>query len=408
MKKRRWFWVWAWAALAFGIFSISNTEAAPPFKIGFIDGFTGPYANLAAETRLGVEIAIGEINSKGGILSRSIELVMRDDKLKPDAALRAGQDLVLSDKVDFLIGTTSSACALAVSGFAKEKKIPFIVTIAQSEHVTGKHGHRYVFRMTTNTHLYSYADAHAAARLPIKKWWLLNPDYEYGHACYDQFKKMIKALKPDVEFVGEGWPKLGEPDYTPFLTPFMASEAGGLFSSVAGADFMKLVKTAKGLGMFPKKTLLGHDMGYLVSYVPLGKEMPEGIWGGTQYAFWLFKDNSKNKAFHQKFVDKIGYPPSLSGTQGYEIVWAIAKAAQKANSVNPEKIIDALEGLKLDTFAGPVTLRNFDHQATWPFWYGQTKYTPDYPYPILTDVAKYQDEAYPKEEDIIKARGGKK
>jgi branched-chain amino acid transport system substrate-binding protein len=386
--------------------NIGMVEAAPPFKIGFIDGFTGPYANLAAETRAGIEIAIEEVNAKGGIAGRPIELVMRDDKLRPDAALRGAKDLVLSDKVDFLVGTTSSACALAVSGYAKESKVPFIVTISQSEHVTGKHGHRYIFRMNTNTHLYSYADAYAASRLPITKWWLLNPDYEYGHACYNQFKEMVKKLKPSVEFVGEGWPKLGEPDYTPFLTPFMASEATGLFSALAGADALKLIKNGKALGLFQKKTILDHDLGYLVGYFPLGKEMPEGIWGGTQYPFWEFKNNPRNNAFHQKIMSKLNnMPPSLSGAQGYETIWAIAKAAQKVGTADVEKIIDGLEGIRLDTFAGSVTIRKFDHQATWPFWYGHTKLTPDYPYPILVDMTKYQEEAYPTEEAIRKVRG---
>jgi branched-chain amino acid transport system substrate-binding protein len=398
-------------AVFFCLGSIEIGEAAPasaePYKIGFSDGFSGTYAANAMEARAGAEIAVDEINDRGGILGRPIKLVIRDDKSQGEGALRNAKELVLAEKVNALMGSTSSTCALAVSPYAKEKKVLFITQIAQSEHLTGKLGHRYYFRFTTSTYMYSYGNAHAAATLPITKWWLLNPDYEYGHASYDRFRKMLKELKPEVEFVGESWPKLGETDYTPFLTQILSSEAKGVFSTVAGGDFARMYKSAKGLGFFEKVTLVSNDLGYIASYYMLGKEMPEGIMGGTHYPYWVFEGNPKNKEFHKKVMDKIGRPPSLAGVQGYESVWAVVRSAQKAGSTDTEKIIDALEGAKLDTLAGPVTVRKFDHQVTWPLWFGKTKLMPGYPWPILVDLIKYQDEGYPTEAEIRESRAAK-
>ena len=380
-------------------------EAAPPFKIGHINILTGPHAPYGEDTVAGIQVATEEINAKGGIQGRPIEILQRDDKGSPEIGLRGAKELVLTEKVDCLIGGGTSSSASAISGFAKENKIMYLIPISQSEHITGKNGHRYVFRITTNTHLYAYADSHAAAKLPITKWWLLNADYEYGHACYESFKVMMKNVKPDVEFVGEGWPKLGEADHTPFLMPIMASQATGLFSTLAGGDFVKIVKIGQRIGLFKKLTALGHDWGCINTYYPLGKEMPEGIWGGTQYEFWRHKDNPRSDRLYQGVAKKQKLPPGLGAASGYEAVWAIARAAAKAGSTDTEKLIDALEGIKLDTVVGPVTIRKFDHQATWPLFFGQTTLSPDYAYPILKDTIKFQDEGYPTEEDIRKARG---
>ena len=212
-------------------------------------------------------------------------------------------------------------------------------------------------------------------------------------------------MKPTVEFAGEGWPKLGEPDYSPFLTPIMASGAKGLFTTVAGGDFIKLVKSGRGLGLFQKITVVGHDLGCINTYYALGKDMPDGIWGGTQYQFWTYKDNPRSEKFYHSVMKKINRPPGLGAPSGYEGTWAIARAAEKAGSTDIEKIIDALEGMKLDTVVGPVTMRKVDHQAMWPFWFGRTKMTPDYAFPILVDTFRVQNETSPQEGEILKARG---
>ena len=365
-------------------------------------------AHYGMDTRAGVETAIDEINQKGGILGRKIKLYIRDDKLNPEIGLSNAKDLVFGEKVDFLVGVTSSGVALAVSGFAKEQKVPFIVTIAQSEHITGKHGHRYVFRMTTNTHLYSYADSLAAARLKLKNWWIISPDYEYGHACYDSFKRMLKERQPDVNFVGESWPKLGNPDYTPYAAPIVASKAQGLFCVVSGGDFVRLAKTGMRMGLFKKLKVVGHDLGCINTYYPMGRHMPEGIWGGAQYPFWDHAANPRSESFYKKIMYKLGRAPGLGAPCGYETVWAIERAAKKAGTTDREKVIDALEGIELDTVVGPVTLRDFDHQATWPIVFGETKMVPEYPnYPILVNTFRAKDEAYPTKADILKARSGK-
>jgi len=133
----------------------------------------------------------------------------------------------------------------------------------------------------------------------------------------------------------------------------------------------------------------------------------DGVWGGTTYPFWLLKDNPKSAYLVREYMKDRANPPGQEGASGYVTAWAIATAAKATGSTDKEKIIDFLEGRKLDTMVGPVTIQEFDHQAAWPFWFGQTKTTPEYPsFPILVDTIKYQ-EGYSTKAEILKERGEK-
>jgi branched-chain amino acid transport system substrate-binding protein len=383
----------------------AGAASAKPFKIGYVDSLTGDAAFYAGDSRAGLEVAIDEINAKGGILGRRMELFPRDDKFRPEIALRHAKDLVLEEKVDVVVGTMSSGCALAMTAFLRDQKVPFFV-ISQSTTTTTEKGHRYVFRISTNTDIYAYADAAAAAKIGLTKWWTMNSDYEYGHACDKAFRKDLKALNPKVEFIGEGWPKIGTADLTPFLTPIMVSDAEALFyNAAAGGGMIPIVKNGKSLGLFKKVTVLGHDMGSTNAYYQFGKGYPEGIWGGTQYPFWEYRKNPRNEAFYQKVLKKRnGAPPALGAPCSYSTLWAIVAAAEKTGSTDTEKIIDTLEGMTIDTLVGPVLIHKYDHQAEWPYFFGRTKYVPEYPIPILTDVMVFKGEGYLTEDQVRKAR----
>ena len=373
-----------------------------PIKIGHINTMTGAYAAFGEDSLHAVKIAVAEINSKGGILGRPLEVVSRDDMANPEKGLEAAKNLILAEHVDYIVGTTSSAVAAAISQFVKIQKVPYIITSAQAEDLTGKKGHRYIFRFNTNTNMYIYSDIQVAAKLPIKKWWLLNADYEYGHECYNKFTQELKKLKPDVQFVGESWPKLGTTDWMPYLAPIMASDAEGLFLTVI------ITKGLKTAGLYKKVTILGHDWGNIILLYPAREFIEDGMWGGTQYPFWLLKDNPQSAYLVREYMKDRANPPGSGAAGAYAFVSALATAAKATGSTDKEKIIDFLEGRTLDTLVGPVTIQAFDHQAQWPFWFGRTKTTPEYPsFPILVDTTKYQKEGYRTKEEVLQARGMK-
>src|SRR5437667_10646738 len=103
---------------------------------------------------------VDEINAKGGVLGRKMELVIRDTKGQPDEAVRQARELILKDNVDFLVGTLTSAEGPAVSVVAKENKIVFIAPIPKTDQLTAPDKlHPYVFRVASTTTIQSHSGA---------------------------------------------------------------------------------------------------------------------------------------------------------------------------------------------------------------------------------------------------------
>ena len=401
MNKRNCiFWVGV-VGVFLGIAALCH--AAEPIRIGFVHSLSGPGSVYGKPQLDATEIAVAEINARGGVLGRKLEVIVRDDKTKPDDGLREAKDLVLSKKVDYLVGTTSSAVAAAISGFAREQKKLFFVGQAAATIITSAKGHRYVFRMGTNTAIYCRSAARLAAELPYTKLYIIGPDYEYGHASSKEFLTALMKLKPKVELVKEAYYPLGTPDFKPYVSAIMASGAEFCYSSVWAADWVAFAKQAKPMGYFEKIKDIGPNHASIEEAAALGKDMPEGLIGGSQYPFWALK-TKKSDDFVKKFREKTGKYPGEGAVTGYATIQALVEAITKAKSADTEKVIDALEGMAVDTPVGNVLIRKIDHQAMWPFWWGHTKFIPEYPdFAILRDVKVFDPQLDYETEGEIKA-----
>jgi len=375
-----------------------------PIKVGIIDCYSGPPAVYAEDALNGFKLALEEIN-KEGVLGTTIEYTTRDTKFKVDIGLSMAKELVLNEQVDILVGTISSGVALAVSEYAKEEKVPFIVWISKSEKITGEKGHRYVFSTGENTAMAGKAGAVALSKKPYTKYWIAGDDYEYGHAIADAAWRNLQALKPDVELIGESWWKPGEPDLTPYLTAIMGAEPDAVIFATGGASMANIMKATAATGMAEKIPIWIHTATDHAVLKPLGAEAPEGVMGTMDYHFY-YPDTPENRAFVKAFEEAYGEPPGFPAFHGYMTAHFIAEAFKKAGALDREKFIDALEGLKIDTPVGKVEMRACDHQAVLPIYMGVTKKVPEYEFLISTDIVTLSgDEVMPSCEEIEKARG---
>ena len=133
-------------------FIAGSAQAQKPIRIGYPVILSGPGALIGEPSLKGAQMFVEEINAKGGVLGRKIELVVRDTKGNADEAVRVARDLILRENVDFLFGTLTSAEGPAVSPIAKENKIVFVVPVVKTDQLTAQENlHPYVFRTTTNT-----------------------------------------------------------------------------------------------------------------------------------------------------------------------------------------------------------------------------------------------------------------
>jgi branched-chain amino acid transport system substrate-binding protein len=372
--------------------------------VGIIDCYSGPAAVYGKDALNGFKLALQEINKKG-VLGQKIEFTTRDTKFKVDIALNMAKELVLRKDVDILVGTINSGAALAVSeAVAKKEKVPFIVWISKSENITGKKGHRYVFSTGENTAMAGKSGGVALSRKPFIKYWIAGDDYEYGHAIADAAWRNIKARKPEVELIGKSWWKPGEPDLIPYITSILAAKPDAVIFCTGGRSMTNIMKAIKTTGMAQKVPVYVHTATDHAVLKPLGLEAPEGVMGTMDYHYY-FPDLSANQRFVKAFRDAYGNPPGFPAFHGYNTANFIAAAYEKAGSVDKEKFIDAMKGLKIDSPVGTIEMRACDHQVSLPMFLGVTKLSPDEGVAISSEIQTLRgDEVMPSCKEIVEAR----
>ena len=291
----------------------------------------------------------------------------------------------MREDVDILAGTTNSAVSLAVSDLAKREKIPFVVTFGKSAAITGSKGNRYVFSMNENTAMIGRASAIALAKRPYVKYWIAGDDYEYGHAMAQETSVQLKKLKPQVEIMGESWWKVGEPDFTPYITSILSAKPDAVIVAAGGASCVPFLKAAKATGFNQRVPFIAHMAIELSTLKPLGMNAPEGVLGTSPYLFY-YPSLPENKAFADKYKKVFDRYPTAGSFSGYISGLFIAKAYEKAGAADREKFIDALAGMTMDSPVGKITVREFDHQVMLPMFVGVTKAVAGYDFLIAGDI----------------------
>jgi branched-chain amino acid transport system substrate-binding protein len=397
--------------LSFGLLGLilvaPSSHAANTIKVGIIDSYSGPPAAYSQDVVDGFKMARDTINAKGGVLGKKIEYTTRDEKFKPDVGLAMAKELVMKEGVDVLAGTINSATALAISDFVKKEKIPFFVSNAKSERITGQMGHRYVFSTNENTAMAGKAAAVALAKKPFTKYWIAGDDYEFGHAIADGVWNNLKVLKPSVQLLGQTWWKVGETDFTPYITAIVAAKPDFIIVATGGSGMVNFQKAAKATGLAEKIPFYQHTAIEITVGQALGMDAPEGAYGTANYLFY-YPDTPANKAFAAEFKKLYGRYPKMTALYGYITAQFIARGFQKAGSMNKEKFIDAVEGMVLDdTPVGKIEMRKCDHQVTLPMFWGVTKKSPEYKdFLIASDLITIPPSEYmPTCEQVRKTRG---
>ena len=384
----------------------SSAFAAKAIKIGIADTYSGGAAVFGIDMRDGLRMGLNEINAKGGVLGRKIEIVTRDEKFTPDLALAMAKELIMRENVDLLMGTISSASALAISDLAKREKIPFLVTYAKSETITGELGHRYVFSMADNTAMAGRAAGDFIGKKGYTKFWIAGDDMAYGHDICKATWTQIKKVNPKAELLGETWWKVGETDFVPYITQIMAAKPDFIICGASGASVVGFQKAAKQTGLIQKVPIYQHTAIEYSVLAGAGLDSPEGAVGTASYMYYYPK-TAENKAFADKFRKAYNRLPTMPAFFGYVASQMVAKAYQKAGAVDKEKFIDALEGMSVDeTALGKLQVRKCDHQLLYPIFYGMTKKVPEFKDHLVgTDIVTVPaGTGYPTCEEIAQLR----
>jgi branched-chain amino acid transport system substrate-binding protein len=374
-----------------GLLMPGQSIAQQPIKVGYPMILSGPGALFGEPALKGAQMFVEEVNAKGGVLGRKLELIPRDTKGNADEAVRVSRELILKDNVDFLVGTLTSAEGPAVSTIAKENKIVFIAPIPKTDQLTAPANlHPYVFRTASNTTIEGRTAAEIVAKWPVKKFATIAPDYAYGQDVAKAFVEHIKKIRPDVEIVDQQWPKLGEADYTPFINAQMGKKPEAVFSALWGGHFLTFAKQAKPLKYFDNVNynfIAAGEGASIESTRTMGADYPVGIWGNAYDAFnWEGAPPA-----HKDYIARVAAytkqdPPSSWPVTGYVAMQMLTEAIKKANSVESDKVATALLDLTIDTPIGKQTMNGKDHQANRGQVWGKTVSDPKYPFAVMKDI----------------------
>ncbi|MFZ7112876.1 MAG: ABC transporter substrate-binding protein [Desulfatiglandales bacterium] len=387
------------------LFSTTSSHAAKTIKIGLVDCYSGAASAYTNDVRDAFKSEMDKINAQGGILGKKIEVVTRDTKFKVDIGLAAAKELVMRENVDILVGTISSAVTLAVSDLAKKEKIPYFVTFSKSAKITGEKGHRYIFGVSENTVMAAKAGAIYLAEKPWVNYWMAGSDYEYGHAICEDVWAYLKKLKPEANLLGQSWWKVGEPDFTPYITAILSAKPDALILGTGGRDNVPFLKASMSTGFHEKVPFYLHTVTELATIKPLGPDAPQGLLGTCNYHFY-YPETPENKAFVAEFMKAYDRYPTVGALYGYLAAKYISEGYKKAGEIDSEKLIDAVEGMTVDSPVGKVTMRAYDHQAMLPMFVGYTKKVPEYEFLIASDVVTIPGEKLmPSIEEVKKLRG---
>lgn len=384
--------------IAMALFSLvlaAPAWSAKTVKVGFVYIMSGPFSAYGQFAKKGAQLATDEINAAGGINGHKVEAFFEDSTGKPDVAIRAIRKLVFQEKVDFLVGLDSSGVAKTVVPSIPQMKTPLIITHAATPDVTGSVCNRYVFRISVNLAQNIKAAAMLAAATDAKTWTTIGPDYAFGHQSWEYFEKYLKELKPDRKFLPKddvAFPPFKTTDFNPYINKVMQSGADGVLVSLWGGNLIDFVRQGQEMGIFDGQRQILLTLGAATEVLSaLGDKMPEGLWVGSRYWF-LANTSQRNKDFVQAYFNRFKEYPSYNAHGAYGALYTYKAAAEKAGSVDKEKVIDALEGLTVNLPVGDITIRPEDHQALTDVSWGQTAAHANYPIRILNPSQLFKAE----------------
>jgi len=388
-----------------GGFTIAGTSlAAEPYNLGVNLAITGTGALYCKDGVDAIKLAVEEVNAQGGFLGKHpIELFIRDTHTKPDVAVREAKDLILRDKVRAILGTYSSACAVAIKPVAQEYKVLHIPAISNSENIT---------MVNFSPYTYQYMQAKAVvlgvAELAKTKGWknyiTIASDYEWGRSTQNNTVALLKQLAPDLKLTKEFWPALGETQYTSYITAIMGQKPDFVIGSVAAKDNVAWMKQATAYGFFEKIPYPGS----LISVSELiiqAKSITRGMVGLSRAPFFAHLDVPMMANFVKNFRAKYDRYPSDWAVMEYDAVYVLKQGIEKAGSIDTDKVKDALKGATVDTTRGQLYFRTIDNQLSCSSYIGVVADDPMYPFPIYHDLVEVKGpDSWRPEEEIVAAR----
>ncbi|WP_425993233.1 ABC transporter substrate-binding protein [Afipia sp. DC4300-2b1] len=321
---------------------VAGQAAAQTIKIGVNEPLTGPFAASGTYVVNGAKIAADEINSKGGILGKKIELVVEDNKSNPTEAAAVAEKLITADKVPVIMGAWGSSLTLAVMPKLMEYKVPMVVETSSSGKITTT-GNPYIFRISPPSSVEAAAFKPILPKLSIKKADFLVINNDWGRGAAEDFGKVLKAENIQVGLV-ETMDQSAQ-DMSAQLSKIKATDSDTIMVTTAVEQLTLVLKQATALGIKKQIVTTGGSQNpdQLIDQAGVAAN---GTFHLTTFAPW-YPDETPNPPATKYFLGEwkkrgFNFAGATESFRGYDGIRTIAAAIEKAGKAEPEAIAAAL------------------------------------------------------------------
>ena len=366
-------------ASAMLLMALGCQKSEETIKIGYIDPLSGPFANVGQHGLRELQMVVEDINKRGGVLGGTqFEIIPLDNKINPQESLIAFRQLV-DQKVKFMFQGNSSAVAGALTdAVAKHnERNPDAAMIyfnygAVDPALTNERCNFWHFRFDADADMKMQALTNMMAATPsIKKVYLINQDYAFGHAVAKAARSMLNEKRPDVKIVGDDLHPLGKiKDFAPYVAKIKASGADSVITGNWGADLALLVRAGRDAGL--NVDYYTYYAGVVGGPAAIGDA---GIDHVKQVTMWHVNvggagSDALVEEYRARFPDANDDFFFVTTRHAMEL---LVEAIEKSGSTDPLTIARALEGARREGVTGEVWIREDNHQLMQPLYVSTLK-----------------------------------
>lgn len=370
---------------------IRRSIAADPIRIGVISPLSGAWTVYGKAHLAGLEMAVKEVNEKGGVLGRQLELVVADSKTEPRVVVEQANRLIRRERVDFLAGTFSSAERNAAGPVvADADKVLLYPTFYEGQKQEYHPG-------VCNPNIFAFGPVPSQQVWPHmpymtdnfgKRFFMIGSDYAWPRVTNEVTKVKLDELGGEV--VGEVYIPFDTPQYESVLRDIRHSGADIIFHTLTGSDTVNFRKQLAAAGMRDDFTLWTVDDEEVVTS-GLGPDVAAGDYVSFDYFMSIKTPN--NKAFLERFRAQNGNDALMDtvGVAMYNAGHMAALALERSGEVSSAGLRRGLKGVTFDGAPqGSVRMREEDNQAVLPSYLVQVNELWSAPEEMFTEIQSFE------------------
>jgi branched-chain amino acid transport system substrate-binding protein len=350
MTKRRPMQLVTLALLVGGMSASPLFGQAKTFKVGVPLPLTGAEAKFGEMEKQAYEMAVDEINAKGGVKGMKLALDIQDSGGKPETATAIVEKFITIEKYPIVVGEYTSQCSYAVAGIAEKYKVPYLVVTGAADKIT-QQGWKYVYRMNPPSSLYNmgvFGFFEQVAR--PKTIAILYENTDFGNSTSKAMKEYCDGHGVNV-VLSEGY-QAGAVDFKPILQKVKSLRPDIVYMVSYLMDASLLMRQSKELDINPQAFIGGGAGHTLPEFLENAADASEFCMSATLWTPQVKYPGAKD--FFDNFKKKYGKEADYHGVEAYAAAYVLTDVVKRAKSLTPDDLRAALAETNMMTAFGPV------------------------------------------------------